>query len=117
MNKKELRKKIIDLRDQLSPEEIIEKSSLIAENLYNLPAYLKANTVMFFIAFGSEVDTKTMVEETISRGKLALAPKALPKTRELIPSQIIDWEQDLAPGSYNIPEPREDKLRPLEPEK
>jgi 5-formyltetrahydrofolate cyclo-ligase len=117
MNKKELRKKIIDLRDQLSPEEIIEKSSLIADSLYSLPAYLKANTVMFFIAFGSEVDTKAMLEETISRGKLALAPKALPKTRELIPSQIIDWEQDLAPGSYNIPEPREDKLRPLEPDK
>ena len=117
MNKKELRKKIIDLRDQLSPEEIMEKSSLIAANLYNLPAYLKASTVMFFIAFGSEVNTKAMVEETISRGKLALAPKAVPKTRELIPSQIIDWEQDLAPGFYNIPEPREDKLRLLEPDK
>jgi 5-formyltetrahydrofolate cyclo-ligase len=117
MNKKELRKKIIAQRDQISTEEIVEKSSLIAERLYSFPAYLKANTVMFFIAFGSEVNTKAMVEETIKRGKLALAPKAMPKTRELIPSQIIDWEQDLAPGSYNIPEPREDKLRPLEPEK
>lgn len=117
MNKKELRKKIIAQRDQLSPLEVIEKSSLIAGRLYGLPAYLKADTVMFFIAFGSEVNTRAMVEETIKRGKLALAPKALPKTRELIPSQIIDWEQDLAPGSYNIPEPRADKLRPFAPEK
>jgi 5-formyltetrahydrofolate cyclo-ligase len=117
MNKKELRKKIIDLRDQLPPEERKEKSNLIAENLFSLPAYREAKVVMFFISFGSEVDTKMMVEETIRRGKIALAPKALPKTRELVPSQIIDWDKDLAPGAYDIPEPREERLRPYEPER
>ncbi len=71
---------------------------------------------MFFISFGSEVDTRIMVEETMRRGKVVLAPKALPKTRELIPSEIIDWDEDLAPGAYNIPEPREDRLKPYAPE-
>ena len=116
MNKSKFRRKIIEQRDQLSPEEIKEKSSRIAENLYSLPAYQKAEVVMFFVTFGSEVNTRAMVEETIRNGKVALAPKALPKTRELIPSQIFDWDQDLAPGAYNIPEPREDKLRPYAPE-
>ena len=116
MNKKELRRKIIGLRDQLSPEQRTEKSSRIAENLYNLPAYRDAQVIMFFISFGSEVDTRLMVEETIRRGKTALAPKALPKTRELIPSEILDWDDDLAPGAYNIPEPRQDRLRPYAPE-
>lgn len=116
MTKRELRRKIIELRDQLSPEEIKEKSRRLAENLYSLPAYREAKVVMFFISFGSEVDTRVMLEETIRRGKLALAPKALPKTRELLPSQILDWDQDLVPGAYNIPEPREDKVRPYTPE-
>ncbi len=116
MNKKELRKRIISLREQLSPEEIKEKSSLIAANLYSLEAYRDAGAVMFFITFGTEVDTRPMVEETIKRGKLALAPKALPKTRELIPSQVLDWDRDLVPGVYNIPEPNEDTLRPYKPE-
>jgi 5-formyltetrahydrofolate cyclo-ligase len=116
VNKRELRRKIIQLRDQLSPEDIKEKSSRIAENLFRLPAYREAKTVMFFISFGSEVATRMMVEETIRRSKIALAPKALTKTRDLIPSQIIDWDQDLAPGAYNIPEPRKDKLRPFAPE-
>ncbi len=115
--KRELRKKIIHERDRLTEAEIAEKSARIAENLYNLPAYKNANAVMFFISFGSEVDTRPMVEETITRGKLALAPKAVPETKELIPSVIKDFEQDLVPGAYNIPEPGEETLRPLEPQK
>lgn len=116
MEKKALRKKIISLRDQLLPEEITAKSSLIAAGLYSLLAYRDAGSVMFFITFGTEVDTKPMVEETIKRGKLALAPKALPETRELIPSRVLDWDSDLVPGAYNIPEPGEDTLRPVKPE-
>ncbi len=115
MNKKELRRKIIGLRDRLSGAEIEEKSRLIAANLYSLPEYSGAETVMFFITFGTEVNTRPMVEETILRGKTVLAPKALPKTRELLPAEIEDWESDLAPGAYNIPEPVEDRLRPVEP--
>ena len=117
MNKSDFRRKIIEERDKLSPEEIQEKSSRISENLYSIAVYREAEVVMFFITFGSEVDTRAMIEETIRKGKTALAPKALPKTRELIPSQILDWDRDLVPGAYNIPEPREDKLRPFVPEK
>jgi 5-formyltetrahydrofolate cyclo-ligase len=71
---------------------------------------------MYFVSFGSEVDTRPMVEETIRRGKTALAPKAVPQSRELIPSCILDWESDLMPGYYNIPEPRAGALRPYAPE-
>jgi len=113
--KRELRKKIITSRDRLSAEKIAEKSGLIAEKLYSLSAYENAEAVMFFISFGSEVDTRPMVEETIKRDKLALAPKAAPDTRELIPSQIFDWERDLVPGAYNIPEPSPETLRPRDP--
>jgi 5-formyltetrahydrofolate cyclo-ligase len=116
MDKRTLRKKIIALRDKLTPAEIKAKSTLIAEKLYSLPAYMQAEKIMFFIDFGSEVSTRSMVEETIKRGKVALAPKALPETRELVPSQILDWDSDLAPGAYNILEPRDCALRPFKPE-
>ncbi len=115
MNKKELRKSIIEQRNQLPSEEIRAKSSSIAEKLYNLPAYREAGIVMFFITFGSEVNTRPMVEDTIKRGKVALAPKPEPKTREMIPSQIIDWDSDLVPGAYDIPEPKDEALRPFNP--
>ncbi len=112
MNKKELRKKIIKRRDQLTGEEIKEKSRLIKEKLFSLPEYREAGKIMFFITFGTEIDTRAMVEETISSGKVALAPRPVPEKREMIPSQIIDWERDLVPGAYNIPEPGDHALRP-----
>ncbi|HED24827.1 MAG TPA: 5-formyltetrahydrofolate cyclo-ligase [Firmicutes bacterium] len=115
MKKKELRRLIIDRRDQLTGEQILAKSLQIAERLFCLPAYRKAEMVMFFISFGSEVVTRPMVEKALEEGKTALAPRARPKTRELIPSRILDWDEDLAPGAYGIPEPREDKLRPCSP--
>lgn len=116
MDKKELRKQIITARDHLTDEEITTNSATIAEKLYQIPAFDQAEAIMYFVSFGSEVDTRPMVEETIRRGKTALAPKAVPQSRELIPSQILDWESDLVPGYYNIPEPRAGALRPYAPE-
>lgn len=116
MEKRVLRKSIIQLRDQLSPAEIRDKSYRIANNLYDLPEYRDSREVMFFVSFGSEVDTREMVETTIRADKLAVVPKAKPKTRELIPSEIRDWDRDLSPGAYDILEPTEKKLRPRKPE-
>ncbi len=116
MEKKELRKKIITERDLLTDEEIAEKSATIAGKLYSHPAFIQAEAIMYFISFGSEVNTRPMVEETIRQGKIALAPKAVPQSRELIPSRILDWESDLMPGYYNISEPRAGAVRPYAPE-
>lgn len=114
-NKKELRKYIFGLRDNLAPREIASKSERIAQNLRLLPAYRRAHTVMFFLSFRSEVDTRGAVEECISLGKKVVVPKALPETRELQPSLLLDWERDLEPGAYDIPEPRQEALREIEP--
>jgi 5-formyltetrahydrofolate cyclo-ligase len=116
MDKRELRKKIVAERDLLTDEEIEARSALIAERFFSLPSFEQAKAVMYFVSFGSEVNTRPLVEETIAKGKIALAPKAVPQSRELIPSQILDWESDLLPGYYNIPEPRAGALRPFAPE-
>ena len=114
--KKELRKKIINERDQLTERDIAEKSRLISEKLFSLQAYRNAETIMYFISFGTEVDTRPMVEETIRQGKVALAPKPRPEERKMIPSRILDWDNDFIPGAYNIPEPKEEALRPYNPD-
>ena len=115
--KRRLRKEIIRKRDQLSPEEVTGKSRLIGSKLCDLPAFREAGAIMFFLSFGSEVDTLPMVEETNRQGKIALAPKTDPGNCELTPSQVLDLDSDLVPGAYNIPEPREEALRPYPPEK
>ena len=115
MDKRAFRETIFQQRDALTAEQIREKSLKIADQLYSLSLYIQAGTVMFFLSFRSEVDTRPAVEKSMALGKQVCIPKAIPKTREMIPSQLLDWEQDLVPGAYDIPEPRPEKLRPVEP--
>ncbi|NLA10734.1 MAG: 5-formyltetrahydrofolate cyclo-ligase [Firmicutes bacterium] len=115
MPKNALRKEIYALRDSLTPEEIAVKSRAVAGQLEELPFYREAATIMFFLSFRSEVDTRGMVEENLAKGKRVLVPKSLPQERVLVPSQLLDLEKDLALGYYDIPEPRAEALRPVEP--
>jgi len=118
MSKRVLRKEIFARRDSLTAEEILAKSRDIAQQLARLPFYQKeeSQTIMFFLSFRSEVETREMVEDNLARGNRVLVPKSLPEERKLIPSQLLDFEKDLAPGAYDIPEPRPEALRPVNPE-
>lgn len=115
MPKRALRKQIFALRDSLSAAEIAALSRAVAGQLGKLPFYRQARTIMYFLSFRSEVDTREMVEESLARGNRVLIPKALPGERKLIPSELLDCEKDLAPGAYGIPEPRPEALRPVDP--
>lgn len=117
MPKQSIRKEIFALRDSLTGGEILEKSRGIAGQLVRLPFYQKEKyrTIMFFVSFRSEVETREMIEESLARGKRVLVPKSLPEERVLVPSQLLDFEKDLVPGYYDIPEPHPEALRPVEP--
>lgn len=115
-NKKELRKNIIAARDRLSSADIKQRSGMIAERLYASQFYRQAQSIMFFVTFGSEVDTRSMMVESIRRNKTVLAPKAVRETRELLLSRVLDWNDDLEPGAYGIPEPKSSRIRPFSPE-
>ncbi|HPU01831.1 MAG: 5-formyltetrahydrofolate cyclo-ligase [Firmicutes bacterium] len=115
MHKRALRKEILARRDRLSASEIAAWSKAIARRLLELPPYREAGTIMFFLSFGSEVDTGEMIEESLARGKRVLVPKTVPEERRLIPSELLDCAKDLAPGAYGIREPRPEALRPVAP--
>ncbi len=103
------------MRDSLTAEEISAKSEAVAGQLVKLPFYREARTIMFFLTFRSEVDTRGIVEESIRCGNRVLIPKMLTRERKLISSELLDLEKDLAPGPFNIPEPRLEALRPVDP--
>lgn len=115
MPKKALRKEIYALRDSLTSAEIAAKSGAVAGQLEKLPFYREAGTIMFFLSFRSEVATRGMVEKNLEQGKRVLAPKMSPRERVLLPSQLLDLEKDLVLGYFDVPEPRPEALRPVEP--
>ena len=114
--KKELRKRIQELRDSINPEKRRELSLRITERLWSLPEVTAARTLLFFISFRSEVDTLPMIRRALEEGKRVCVPCTEPETRGMVASLIEDLERDLELGNYDILEPRRECLRPVPPE-
>jgi len=109
-----LRKFVLDLRDKLGWEEVSARSKKIAERLFSLAEYRQAETIMYFLNFGKEVDTLAMVPASLAHGKRVVAPKTVHSERRLILSEIVDPQRDLEPGRWGIPEPKTERLRQVD---
>src|SRR3989344_6397413 len=101
--KNQLKESILQKRNSLSKEEILEKSEKIRNNLFNLKPYKSSKTVMFFVSFNSEVHTHEMIEESL-KNKTVVLPKVA--QHEIEASVIIDFD-NLIPGKFGISEPIE----------
>ncbi|MBE3585333.1 MAG: 5-formyltetrahydrofolate cyclo-ligase [Thermoanaerobacter sp.] len=116
MNKSELRKDVLKVRGSLSPEEVAARSRRIMERLTSLEEYHRAKTLMAYVDFRNEVKTGDLIVESMARGKRVAVPLTDVAGKRLVPSLLLDFPGDLAPGTWGILEPRPECLRPLEPQ-
>ena len=101
--KNQLKESILEKRNSLSEEKILEKSNQIKNKLFNLSQYKKSKTIMFFVSFNSEVNTHEMIKESL-KNKTIVVPKVV--SHEIEPSIIIDFD-NLVSGKFGILEPIE----------
>ena len=101
--KNQLKQSILEKRNSLPKEEILEKSRQIQKNLFNLDSYRKSKTIMFFVSFNSEVHTHEMIK-AVFKDKTVVIPKV--EHHEIEPSVIIDFDNLMA-GQFGILEPIE----------
>jgi 5-formyltetrahydrofolate cyclo-ligase len=109
LDKRELRQAKLAERDGLPEAVRQEKSRLIAQQLFDLPAFVEAKKVMLFASMGSEVDTKEMALRALEEGKRVALPVTHRETRQLIPGWITSWDE-LVPGVWGILEPDRSRL-------
>ena len=102
--KSELRKSILANRNNQSKQEIKEKSSLIKKRLFQIEEYQHAHTVLFYVSFGSEVDTHEMITQSINQRKQVIIPKTDTKNNNLFLYEYTSIH-DLRPGTYGVLEP------------
>jgi 5-formyltetrahydrofolate cyclo-ligase len=106
--KDKLRKKILEARFALPPAERRAKSREIETRLFSLPEFSNATTVMFYASFQSEVETHGMIRRALAEGKRVVLPRVKGKVLELL--GITNFDQDVSPGSWGIPEPDQGTL-------
>lgn len=104
--KKETRKNIIKERDKLDKVSKKAMDNEIIEKLIMSETYKKARGIFIYIGFGSEINTKIIIEDALNSGKEVYVPKIIKKYMILIK---IDSLENLVTSSYGILEPIGDK--------
>lgn len=107
--KQALRQSIIAARQKLTGAEHGEYSKIISKRIMQLEAYINAETVLGYMSFGAEFETKHWLQQALQAGKQILLPKVNSVTKQLELYQVNDLVLDVAPGLWNIPEPLPDR--------
>lgn len=114
MKKKSIREKVLKKRKNLNKEKRAIYSNEIISKIFNSSYYKNAKTIMCFISFSDEVDTHEFIKQSIKDWKKIVVPITFPKTHELKPSLLKDFNE-LEPGFYNILTPKKEFERFIDP--
>jgi len=109
--KGEIRRKILQKRENLEEKEWFDKSLKIQKKFLSLPFYKKAKSLLTYVHFDREVRTDLIIESALCEGKVVCIPKNDWKREIFIPSQIFSFDDILL--NSKIPEPR--FLKPISP--
>lgn len=102
--KKELRKELLGKRNNISAAERKIKNDSVIQRLQELAIYKQAYTVLFYVSFGSEVDTHPLIKKAFKDKKRVAVPLVNGQTLDI--KQITSFSQ-LKPGAMGILEPSE----------
>lgn len=112
MNKKDLRKSFIKKRDSLTHKEIRRISDTMFNQLYSLPIYKHASTIMSYVSINKEIFTHHFIKNSIKNGKKIYIPVTRPSTKKLALFRVIDFEHDLEKGYWGLFQPKKETFRP-----
>jgi 5-formyltetrahydrofolate cyclo-ligase len=104
LTKARIRSKILLRLKTQKEEDRNRKSKLITHKLLRNKVFKKAKIVMFYIAFGGEVNTEEMIREAQKTGKLICVPVCR-KDRETMQPAILEDHAKLIKGPYGVLEP------------
>ncbi len=116
MDKSELRKKVLRLRNNMSDEEVELKSKTIINKLTALDEYKNSKVVFIYMSFKNEVKTSDLIEEMLSENKRVVIPYTDTKNIEIIPSEIKNLKDDLTLNTFGYYEPVLEKVKQVKPE-
>ncbi len=102
--KNQLKQLILENRNSLTKDEIIEKSRQIEERLFNFNKYKESKAIMFYVSINSEVHTHEMIQKALL-DKRVIVPKVV--HHEIEPSIVLDFDSLIPSGKFGILEPIE----------
>ena len=107
---KDLRKKILALRDGINSDELTQRSKVISEKILGFKEIEMARNIFVYVNFRSEVITVPLINDLMKKDKIISVPKTYVQENRMEAIHIGDVSKDLVPGYCNILEPRPEIL-------
>ncbi len=101
--KRRIRREVLAVRDALSEEALRRASCLITERLLGHQWFYRAESLLCYVSYGSELDTHELLQEALRLGKRVYVPRVL-EDHGMEFFQIGSLEE-LRPGFHGILEP------------
>lgn len=109
-----LRAELLKKRNAIPPPVRRRLSGRIAEALRGLDEFQRARHIMSYVAIKGEVETEGLIRECIAAGKTVSVPCCDPASGCISAAVLRDFDRDLAPGCYGIPEPVRERREGVE---
>jgi len=82
MEKREIRKMILEARDRMSAEERKRGNILLTERILGHQWFYCSEILLGFVSFGSEIDTTAILQEALEKGKSVYVPRVVQTAEE-----------------------------------
>jgi len=102
--KKRLREKLLKTRDSIPPEIKSAKESEIENRLFSLDVFKNAQSILMYVSFRSEVDTKKYLNDILKLNKKLILP-LVDTRRKVLKLYEVKNTNELQPGYMGILEP------------
>lgn len=113
MEKREIRKEILQLRNKLKEDYRILADDKIYHRLTDLEYYRQAKIILSYVSYRSEVNTKRILQKALADGKIVAVPKVLDKNG-IMEFYEIHSLQELVTGYQGIEEPDIKEKEPVD---
>jgi len=114
--KSALRRVILARRDALDPGLRTHHSRAALDRMRRLPSFREAPVVLAYASFGSELDTRALLDDVLGGGRALVLPRVDRQARRLVLHEVRDLAADLLPGTWGIPEPAPARCRRVAPD-
>jgi 5-formyltetrahydrofolate cyclo-ligase len=102
--KEEIRRRVLEQRNNMLQEEVKSKSKQIQDRFFESLYYQSSRTIMTYVDFQNEVETKNIISRALDEGKIIAVPLCGPNV-SLVPVKIQSLD-DLESGTKGILEPK-----------
>lgn len=105
MNKQDYRKAALARRDAIPEIDRERYSRIIIDKLLESKELNDADSVLVYCSYLSEVDTHTLIERLLYKGKRVYCPKVTDPKNGIMEFYEVRGMKDLTEGYHGIPEP------------